>query len=82
VQVWLLLIQIALFVVLLPYTTFYDIYSTDRVAAGVMLAALYCIPALDRATGKNRTWLLASAGLWLALLPWVLVTNFFYWTKG
>jgi hypothetical protein len=82
VQIWLLLVQIALFVVLLPYTTYYDIYSTDRVAAGVMLAALYCIPYLDRATVKNRTWLLASAGLWLALLPWVLVTNFFYWTKG
>lgn len=82
VQVWLLLVQIALFVVLLPYTTFYDIYSTDRVATGVMLAALYCIPFLDRVTSKNRTWLLASAGLWLALLPWVLVTNFFYWTKG
>ncbi|MGH2504376.1 MAG: AZOBR_p60025 family cell surface glycopolymer formation protein [Ktedonobacterales bacterium] len=82
VQVWLLLVQVALFVVLLPYTTYYDIYSTDRVAAGVMLAALYCIPFLDRATGKNRTWLLASAGLWLALLPWVLLTNFFYWTKG
>lgn len=82
VQVWLLLAQITLFVVLLPYTTFYDIYSTDRVATGVMLAALYCIPFLDRAMVKNRTWLLASAGLWLALLPWVLVTNFFFWTKG
>jgi len=82
VQVWLLLVQIVLFVVLLPYTPYYDIYSPDRVAAGVMLAALYCIPFLDRATSRNRTWLLASAGLWLALLPWVLGTNFFFWTKS
>jgi len=82
VQVWILLAHILLFVVLLPYATVYDINSTDRVATGVMLAALYCVPSLDLATRKNRTWLLASAGLWLALVPWLLATNFFYWSHG
>lgn len=81
-QLAILLAHALLFVVMLPYSTYYDIYSTTRVAAGVMLAALYCVPFIDRATGKNRTWLLASAGLWLALLPWVLATNFFYWTRA
>ena len=81
-QLSILLAHVLLFVVMLPYSTYYDIYSTTRVAAGVMLAALYCIPFIDQATGKNRTWLLASAGLWLALVPWVLATNFFYWTHG
>lgn len=82
VQIWILLAHILLFVVLLSYTTYYDIYSTARVATGVMLAALSCIPAIDQVTGKNRTWLLASAGLWLALLPWLFATNFFYWSPG
>ncbi|HEY7849309.1 MAG TPA: hypothetical protein VIC27_04545 [Ktedonobacterales bacterium] len=81
VAIWILLAQILFFVVLLPYSTYYDIYSTARVSAGIMLAALYCLPFIDQATGKNRTWLLASAGLWLALAPWLLVTNFFYWAR-
>lgn len=80
--VWIVLVQALLFVVMLPYSTYYDIYSTARVASGVMLAALYCVPDIDRATSGNRTWLLASAGLWLALAPWAFLTNFFYWTHG
>jgi hypothetical protein len=80
--VWILLVQALLFVVLLPYSTYYDIYSTARVASGVMLAALFCVSDIDRATRGNRTWLLASAGLWLALAPWAFLTNFFYWTHG
>jgi hypothetical protein len=82
VQIWILLVHILLFVVLLPYSTYYDIFSTDRVAAGVMLAALYCVPIMDQVTARSRSWLLASAGLWLALLPWLFTTNFFFWSHA
>jgi hypothetical protein len=82
VRIWILLVHVVLFVVMLPYSTYYDIYSTTRVAAGVMLAALYALPFIDRATGRNRTWLVASAGLWLALVPWLFTTDFFFWTHS
>ena len=80
VQIWALLVHVLLFVVMLSYTTYYDIYSTERVPTGVVLAALYCLPLVDQVTKKNRTWLLASAGLWLALVPWLFTTNFYFWS--
>src|SRR5262249_6248179 len=82
VQVWALLLHTLLFVVLLSYPTYYDIFSTERVPIGVMLAALYCVPVMNQVTKKNHTWLLACVGLWLALLPWLFATDFYFWAHG
>ena len=79
VEVFILLANVQLFVVMLAAGSFPDIISSARVTAGVAPAALFCIPAFDAVTGRNRTWLLAAAGLWLALLPWLLASNFYFW---
>jgi hypothetical protein len=79
-RVWTLLAHVALFVVLLAPGSYREIFSAERVTAGVALAAIYALPELDVALRRSRTWLLASGGLALALLPWLAVTNFFFWT--
>jgi hypothetical protein len=79
VEVFILLTNVQLFVVMLAAGSFPDITSSARVTASVVPAALFCLPAFDTLTRRNRTWLLAAAGLWLALLPWLLASNFYYW---
>jgi hypothetical protein len=79
VEVFILLANVQLFVVMLAADSFPDIASSARVTASVVPAALFCLPAFDSLTRRNRTWLLAAAGLWLALLPWLLASNFYFW---
>jgi hypothetical protein len=79
VEVFILLANVQLFVVMLAAGSFPDMTSSARVTASVVPAALFCLPAFDTLTHRNRTWLLAAAGLWLALLPWLLASNFYYW---
>jgi hypothetical protein len=72
-QVWVLLANVLLFVVLLAPASAYDLTDAGRITDGVVLAAVFCIPVLDTLTGRNRTWLWTSAAFWLALMPFWLV---------
>ena len=67
--VWALLANVLLFVVLLPASSYVDQFASTRIATGVLLAALLCLPTFDALTRGRRTWLLAAGALWLALLP-------------
>jgi len=74
VEIWILLLNIWLFVVLLAPGSVNDYLNSGRISAGVVLAALTCIPHFDRLSGGNRWWLWSSAALWLSLAPfWLLV---------
>ena len=79
VEVFILLANVQLFVVMLAADSLPDMASSARVTASVVPAALFCLPAFDTLTRRNRTWLLAASGLWLALLPWLLASNFYFW---
>ncbi len=72
VEVWSLLVNVLLFVVFLNVSSYGNTDSSLRVTSGVVLAALLCLPVVDRVTGRNRWWFWASAALWLALLPFIL----------
>lgn len=67
--VWALLANVLLFIVLLPASSYVDQFASTRIATGVLIAALLCIPTFDILTHKRRSWLLAAGALWLVLLP-------------
>ncbi len=69
VEVWSLLANVALLVLYLAPVTIYLYAGTGRIATGVVLATLLCLPAVDRATGRNRVWLAAAATLWFLGVP-------------
>jgi hypothetical protein len=68
-EVWALLVNVVLFVLYLAPTSLYLYTGTGRITTGVVLAALLCLPALDRATGGRRAWLAASTALWFLGVP-------------
>jgi hypothetical protein len=74
VEVWALLGNFLLFVVLLNSSSYFDVYATQRVSAGVMLSALFCLPWFDRVTKRNHTWLLVATVFWLVPAPLLLLT--------
>lgn len=51
-----------------------NIFGMTRIAIGVVLAAVLCLPALDRCTSRNRGWLWLSAALWF--VPWPSLITF------
>lgn len=67
--VWALLANVLLFVLLLPASSYVDQFASTRIATGVLIAALLCVPTFDILTHMRRSWLLAASALWLALLP-------------
>lgn len=67
-EVWLLLANVQLFVVMLNPLTYGNILGAARVSTGIVLAAILCLPAFERCTGRNRTWFWISCMLWFA--PW------------
>lgn len=71
-EILALLANILLFVVFLPSGSYDNIFGSVRVTAGVVLAALLSVPALDSMTGRRRSWLFACAILWLLMLPGLL----------
>jgi hypothetical protein len=73
-EVWLLLTNVLVFVVMLNRLSYENIYATGRIATGVVLAALLCVPTFDQLTGGDRLWLSSSAVLWF--LPWPLLVSF------
>jgi hypothetical protein len=65
VEVWALLANVLLFVVLLPAPDFVDFGGTGRIATGVVLAAILCAPAFGRLGRGSRWWIAICAALWL-----------------
>jgi hypothetical protein len=73
-EVWLLLANVQLFVVMLNPLTYGNILGAARVATGIILAALLCLPTFDRLTERSRTWFWISCMLWFA--PWPSLAPF------
>jgi hypothetical protein len=67
-EVWLLLANVLLFVMMLNRLSYENIFAASRIAFGVVLAAFLCLPAFDRCADGGRLWLWLSAAFWLA--PW------------
>ncbi len=71
IEVWALLVNIELLIFMLPPADYVDIYASPRLSTGVVLAALYCLPAFDKAFGKNRMWLAAVGTFWVSFTPYL-----------
>ena len=72
-QAWVVLANVIPFVVLLSRTSYVDIYSSSRVATGVVLAAVVALPAISAVIG-TRLWFWLSGAIWLSPVPfWVLI---------
>jgi hypothetical protein len=70
VEVVVLLVTVQLSVVFINADYFHDVVGgLMRVSIGVVLAALFCIPAFDQLQPKPRWWLRIRAGGWLILVP-------------
>jgi len=65
-----LLVNIQLFIIMLPASSYVEMAASARIGAGVVLAALYCLPYLFT---NNRSWFWASTVLWLSLVPFWLI---------
>jgi hypothetical protein len=73
VEPWILLLNVLLFVALLHRSSYVDISASARVTAGVVLAAIFCLPAIDRVVA-SRAWFWSAGVLWVSLVPfWVLI---------
>jgi hypothetical protein len=73
VEPWVLLLNVLLFVVLLHRSSYVDISASARVTTGVVLAAIFCLPVIQRVTA-SRSWFWSAGALWLSLVPfWVLI---------
>jgi hypothetical protein len=72
-EIWALLANVVLFVVFLSRNSYIDFGASARVTIGVVLAAVFCVPAFDRVLGNRREWFLACTVLWLWVSPsWLL----------
>lgn len=68
-EVWILLLNVLLFVVFLNTKSYVEYYASGRVAAGVVVAALYCLPVFHSLFRRVRWWIWCCALLWLSVLP-------------
>ena len=73
VEVWALLANVLLFVVMLPSLDYVDYQGTSRITTGVVLAALFCVPAFDAVVGRHRWWLSVCGALWVTITLILLV---------
>jgi hypothetical protein len=72
-EIWALLANVVLFVVLLGRNSYVDFGASARVTIGVVLAAVLCVPVFGRLLGNRREWFLACSVLWLWVAPsWLL----------
>lgn len=74
VEIWALLANVLLFIVMLPPLDYVDYQGTSRITTGVVLAALYCVPAFDAIMWRRRWWLLACGALWITVTIFLFVT--------
>jgi hypothetical protein len=75
VEVWALLANVIVFIFMLPKLDYVDFSGTGRITTGVVLAALFCVPAFERLGRWNRWWLALCAALWLSLTAISLFTT-------
>jgi hypothetical protein len=68
-ELWALLLNILLFVVFLNTKSYAEYYASGRIATGVVLAAVYCLPVFHTLARRIRPWIWVCALLWLSLLP-------------
>jgi hypothetical protein len=68
-ELWALLLNILLFVVFLNTKSYVEYYASGRIAIGVVLGALYCLPLFHCLARRIRWWIWVCALLWLSLLP-------------
>ncbi|HEX6509923.1 MAG TPA: hypothetical protein VF221_20035 [Chloroflexota bacterium] len=69
VEVLCLVANVLLFVVFLNKASYFNLTSSGRISAGVVLAALLSLPRLSRIGAGRMTWLWVCAGLWTFLTP-------------
>jgi hypothetical protein len=65
VKIWVLLVVVTFSVVTLDPQFYRDLFSMLRVSAGVVLAAIYCIPLFDRLSARSRRW------FWVCVAGWI-----------
>jgi hypothetical protein len=76
----LLLVNVLLYVVWLPRSVYIDDPAASRAAIGVVLAALYCLPAVWRTASRGRALVLAAgAGL---SIGWYLIVAALFGLSG
>jgi hypothetical protein len=68
-ELWALLLNVLLFVVFLNAKSYAEYFASGRVAAGVVLAALFCLPLFDTLSRRSRWWIWLCALLWFSVLP-------------
>lgn len=72
---------LALFVLVIVTTVtlnpeyFVDVTGLMRATILVVMAALYALPAIDRTTHRNRTWLYLCAVFWFSMTPSLFITS-------
>jgi hypothetical protein len=78
--VFLLLANVLAFVVFLQPDAYTEIQASSRVAAGVVLAAVLCLPVIAKA--HQRAWFWVSSALWLSLMPiWLILPTAGYFLR-
>jgi hypothetical protein len=70
-EVWALLVNALLFVVLLSAAAYMDYASAGRISTGVVLAFLLSLPALTRVFPTTRAWMWLPTIAWFA--PWYVL---------
>ncbi len=71
-EVWLLVANVLALVVFRPPSTFPELIGSGRIASGVVLAAVCCVPVFSRLL-RRQYWLVVCGLLWTALTPlWLL----------
>ncbi len=70
---WVVLTNYVLFVVFLHHNSYVDYRSAGRISAGLVLAAVMCLPVFLRLSAGFRAWFTGAALLWVALIPQDLI---------
>jgi hypothetical protein len=73
IELWLLIANAMLFVVMLNHPSYVGFGGSGRVTTGVVLSALYCLPLFARRSYASLWWLWASCLCWMFLWPSVAV---------
>jgi hypothetical protein len=74
-ELWALLLNVLLFVVFLNRKSYVEYYASGRITAGIVLAALFCLPLLATLTRRIRGWIWVCALLWFSVLPALVPFN-------
>jgi len=76
----LLLVNVLLYVVWLPRSVYVDHPAASRAAIGVILAALYCLPAWWRTAARSRV--VIAGGAFFLSLGWYLIAAALFGLRG